>query len=306
MPTTNFHAIKGVLYGQSSNETEVTFATDASGSLSGIVSSNALLNSYRFTPFGILASRSGSSADPSYQWLAADAYRITGRLYSDYAVGPKSYSSTLARFSTPTTERYDQNSYYQVSTVGVSPGSGGGSGWVHGVITCYGNDRKNCCTNCDTCFDPEAPYGAALPKGTGQGWGCGDVIECCRSKKPGKCITIEIRDTGNDAGRLVDLPCGYAFRIGFLNRCEIFIRDGKCRKVRSNGPPKKNPHCDNYGRGLKCDGYCPPQYHKTPKCLGTPCACSLDAAQKGCKCCGKLEDLCDPQCHWRRLCGTAR
>ena len=67
---------------------------------------------------------------------------------------------------------------------------------VSGIGTCYADDFKNCCTACDTCFDPCAATAAALPGGQRQKWTCGDQIRCCIVENPSNCITVTVTDTG--------------------------------------------------------------------------------------------------------------
>ena len=135
--------------------------------------------------------------------------------------------------------------------------------WFWGTASCYGNDFKNCCTACQTCFNPCAATAAALPLGRlkppkGPGWQCGDVVKCCRHIKGHlKCITVTITDTGSESGRLIDFGCCYAINTGFFP--DATVRSVKCATIGSSAVPHgcKNA-CDcakkRSQRGVECGG----------------------------------------------------
>ena len=152
---------------------------------------------------------------------------------------------------------------------------------VSGVGTCYADDFKNCCTACDTCFDPCAATAAALPGGQRQKWTCGDQIRCCTVENPSKCITVTVTDTGPGAvkdphnrDRLLDFGCCFVKKSNFFKPSKgkqkiTCTKIGKVRVTSERKCKERDPNKPNHGCGGPRDN-------------------------RGIYCCGKLKNTDDP------------
>jgi len=83
MAIVNYHCAKGRLIGEDTNGIRTDYMTDALGSVTGTVnSSQAVVNTYRYKPFGELLAKTGSGADPKFMWNGGTQSRRTGIAYS--------------------------------------------------------------------------------------------------------------------------------------------------------------------------------------------------------------------------------
>jgi len=125
-----------------------------------------------------------------------------------------------------------------------------------GEASCYADNFKNCCTACGTCFNPCSNYAAILPGAKGI-WGCGDQVKCCKTSNPAVCITVIIADTGIE-DRLIDLPCCYAKKKGFMPSPGLvsvtFTRIGHVGVGGATSCPPKGDCAPPSNRGVNCGG----------------------------------------------------
>ena len=125
-----------------------------------------------------------------------------------------------------------------------------------GEASCYADNFKNCCTACGTCFNPCSNYAAILPGANGI-WGCGDQVKCCKTSNPAVCITVIIADTGKE-DRLIDLPCCYAKKKGFMPSPGLVsvtcTRIGHVGVGGATSCPPKGDCAPPSNRGVNCGG----------------------------------------------------
>src|SRR5580658_3558997 len=87
MGVTNYATLNGQLVGETGPNGTMYYHTDALGSVTMTTgSTGAVLNTYRYKPYGTQLSKSGTSADPKFTWAGSLGYRATGRNHSDYYV----------------------------------------------------------------------------------------------------------------------------------------------------------------------------------------------------------------------------
>jgi hypothetical protein len=76
------------------------YHTDALGSVTMTTnSSGAVLNEYRYKPYGAQLSKSGTAPDPKFTWAGTRGYRQTGLVHSDVYVRNRHYASAEARWT---------------------------------------------------------------------------------------------------------------------------------------------------------------------------------------------------------------
>lgn len=69
MPATNYHTVNGRLRGESTNSDRLDYAADVIGSLAATVNASAaVVNTYRFKPWGAQLAKSGGGVDPRFGW----------------------------------------------------------------------------------------------------------------------------------------------------------------------------------------------------------------------------------------------
>jgi hypothetical protein len=65
MPVTNYHTVQGRILGESTSGVRTDYLTDALGSVTATVNSaQAVVNTYRYKPYGEQLAKTGSGTDP--------------------------------------------------------------------------------------------------------------------------------------------------------------------------------------------------------------------------------------------------
>src|SRR5579862_1267461 len=102
MPVTNYYTVDGEILGeQTTGNSRIDYLTDALGNVTATVNtSGQVVNTYKYKPYGALLSKTGSGADPSFQWVGSQGYRQTGKKYSDVYVQARHYDSLNGRWTT--------------------------------------------------------------------------------------------------------------------------------------------------------------------------------------------------------------
>lgn len=94
MATTYYHTVNGKIRGQTTAGVRTDYLTDALGSVVATVdSSAAVVNTYRYTPYGSILSKSGSGSDPKPMWLGSLGARATRLTNAEVALRFMTYSS---------------------------------------------------------------------------------------------------------------------------------------------------------------------------------------------------------------------
>ena len=86
MAVTEYYAVGGRILGQEASGLRTDFLTDALGSVTATLdSSQAVINTYRHKPYGTRLAKTGSGADPKFQWTGSTGSRAsTGPYISNY------------------------------------------------------------------------------------------------------------------------------------------------------------------------------------------------------------------------------
>ena len=79
MPVVNYHSVNGQMVGQSTGTTFTQYLTDALGSVTATVNGKRVTNTYRYKPYGERLAKTGTGADPDFQWIGDTGSRVTGR-----------------------------------------------------------------------------------------------------------------------------------------------------------------------------------------------------------------------------------
>src|SRR2546427_10334299 len=100
MAVTNYYTVNGQIIGQKTGTgARVDYLTDALGSVIGTVNqSAAVVNTYRYKPFGGLLAKTGAGADPAFQWVGQHGYRPTGKKWSDVYIRRRHYDTNPGRW----------------------------------------------------------------------------------------------------------------------------------------------------------------------------------------------------------------
>jgi RHS repeat-associated protein len=100
MPTTYYISTHGMIWGEISDAGVTTsYGHDVLGSVTEIFSGGALLNTYRYKPYGATLAKTGTTADPNFLWNGANGYRGSGCQYASYYVRRRHYSTDLATWT---------------------------------------------------------------------------------------------------------------------------------------------------------------------------------------------------------------
>jgi hypothetical protein len=100
---TNYYEMNGVLIGESGPNGTMYYHTDALGSVTMTTnSSGAVLNEYRYKPYGAQLSKTGTAPDPKFTWVGTQGYRQTALVHSDAYVRNRHYGSAEGRWTTAT------------------------------------------------------------------------------------------------------------------------------------------------------------------------------------------------------------
>lgn len=101
MAIVNYHCAKGRLIGEDTNGIRTDYMTDALGSVTGTVnSSQVVVNTYRYKPFGELLAKTGSGADPKFMWNGGTQSRKTGLAYSEQYNRARHYGTRQGQWTT--------------------------------------------------------------------------------------------------------------------------------------------------------------------------------------------------------------
>src|SRR5579863_7177649 len=100
--TKTYYTVGGEILGEkAAGGQRLDYLTDALGNVTATVNaSGQVVNTYRYKPYGALLSRTGSGADPSFQWVGSQGYRQTGKKYSDVYVRARHYDTLDGRWTT--------------------------------------------------------------------------------------------------------------------------------------------------------------------------------------------------------------
>jgi RHS repeat-associated protein len=69
MATTNYYTVNGRIIGESTGGTRTGYLPDALGSVTATVQNGAVVNTYRYKPYGEMLTKTGGGADPKYRWI---------------------------------------------------------------------------------------------------------------------------------------------------------------------------------------------------------------------------------------------
>lgn len=84
MPTTYYHTVNGRLIGETTGTTRTDYLTDALGSVTATMNqSQAIVNTYRYKPYGQLLAKTGSGADPRFMYAGDTGSRTTLLNYAE-------------------------------------------------------------------------------------------------------------------------------------------------------------------------------------------------------------------------------
>ena len=94
MAVTNYDTVSGQLIGESTGGVTTTYLADELGSVVATAQAGAIVNQYRYSPYGQLLSKAGTGADPRFGWIGELGYRVTARKYAEVYVRERCYSSS--------------------------------------------------------------------------------------------------------------------------------------------------------------------------------------------------------------------
>jgi hypothetical protein len=105
MPTTTvtkYYSVNGQIIGEKvGSNSRVDYLTDALGSVTATVDQNAaVVNTYRYKPYGAQLSKTGSGPDPAFRWVGSLGYRQTGVNQSDVYVRARHYGTAAGQWTT--------------------------------------------------------------------------------------------------------------------------------------------------------------------------------------------------------------
>jgi len=101
MAVTTYNTVQGRILSQHSGGVQTDFLTDALGSVTATVDQNAaIVNQYRYKPYGERLSKTGAGADPKFQWVGTLGYRYTGPNHCETFVRRRHYDCHTSTWST--------------------------------------------------------------------------------------------------------------------------------------------------------------------------------------------------------------
>jgi RHS repeat-associated protein len=101
MPVKNYDTIDGEIIGECTNGVYTDYGVDALGSVVATIDSlSAVVNTYRYKPYGALLAKTGVGSDPRFGWVGTQGYRSTKRVYSDSYVRARHQSSEVSTWTT--------------------------------------------------------------------------------------------------------------------------------------------------------------------------------------------------------------
>ncbi len=115
MAVTNYFTVNGEIFGEETAGTQTDYLTDALGSVTATVDQNAaVVNTYRYKPYGAQLAKTGVGADPKFRWVGVQGYRQTAREFSDVYVRARHYATVIGRWTAPDPLRPRHPSYEYV------------------------------------------------------------------------------------------------------------------------------------------------------------------------------------------------
>ena len=84
MAVTNYHTLNGEIIAETTGGVRTDYLTDALGSVVATVNQSAqVVNTYRYKPYGAQLAKTGVGDDPAFRWVGQQAYKQTGKKWSD-------------------------------------------------------------------------------------------------------------------------------------------------------------------------------------------------------------------------------
>jgi RHS repeat-associated protein len=99
MPVVNYHTVNGQMVGQSTGSTFTQYLTDALGSVTATVNGKRVTNTYRYKPYGESLAKTGTGADPDFQWTGDTGSRVTGRSRAEQYNRARHYGTSQASWT---------------------------------------------------------------------------------------------------------------------------------------------------------------------------------------------------------------
>jgi hypothetical protein len=273
MPTTTvtkYYSVNGQIIGEKVGSNPRTdYLTDALGSVTATVDQNAaIVNTYRYKPYGTQLSKTGSGSDPAFRWVGSHGYRQTSLNQSDVYVRARHYSSAIGMWSVRDRWWPVQPSYvygratpaFLADPSGEAPVSCAN---LTSCLTTWNRHGKNC-----LCGDKgQADVALAL---------CVFYYEC-RNLDPDNCSG---NDNGGGLGQLTQIAIDQLV-IWCCNR-------GVTEKSDATGAGwcKGAQAAYNYLDCVGLDGYGPPYSDEVQKEIRA-CAECIRKKQGDCRSCGK-------------------
>ncbi len=101
MPVRNYHCVNGRLIAEITTTVRTDYMTDALGSVTGTLnSSQTVVNTYRYKPYGELLAKTGAGVDPAFLWNGTTQSRKTGLAYSDQYNRARHYGTRQGQWTT--------------------------------------------------------------------------------------------------------------------------------------------------------------------------------------------------------------
>ena len=190
MPTTYYHTVNGRIRGESTAGVRTDYLTDALGSVVATVNSSAaVVNTYRYKPYGERLAKTGAGADPRFGWTGDTGSRRTERSFSDQYNQRRHLATSLAHWSVRDSLWPAQHPYqYALANPVLFTDATGTIAAVVGALVCPDFPCKQDLPDCGNpgqlleCFKELCP-------------GCsgGEWVDCRGSKCPGGWTPGEYR-----------------------------------------------------------------------------------------------------------------
>ena len=99
MPTKTYYSVAGEIIAEETGGVRTDYITDALGSIVATVdSSQAVVNTYRYKPYGALLAKTGTGADPRFLWTGNTGSRTTNLNRAEQYNRARHYSSKLGQW----------------------------------------------------------------------------------------------------------------------------------------------------------------------------------------------------------------
>src|SRR5689334_5277974 len=101
MAVTKYYTMNGEIVGEKTGAgARVDYLTDALGSVTATLNQNAaVVNSYRFKPYGAQLAKTGVGTDPGFRWVGQQGYKQTGNKWSDVYFRARHHDSAQGRWT---------------------------------------------------------------------------------------------------------------------------------------------------------------------------------------------------------------